>query len=286
MKTRLAYLYILPAFVLLGLFAYWPFVAAFRLALYRADGLRMSEFIGLANFVDLANDRLFYHSFTVLGWFALGLPLQVFGPFIGAKLIHSLRSATVAYVYRTLLVLPVVVPAMTSVLIWRDFYKPDGAVNRLLAAIGLERLTTTWLGDPATVIGAIIFMGVPWMGGITMLLYLAGFIGIPVELYEAARLDGASRWSVIRRIEMPLLLPQFRIVTILACLSLIQSYENVLVLTAGGPANATLLPGLYLFQNGFEFGKLGYASAIGLVLFAMCLAMTLMNLRIMRRRDA
>ena len=78
MKTRLAYLYILPAFVLLGLFAYWPFVAAFRLALYRADGLRMSEFIGLANFVDLANDRLFYHSFTVLGWFALGLPLQVF----------------------------------------------------------------------------------------------------------------------------------------------------------------------------------------------------------------
>jgi len=285
MKTRVAYLYVLPTFVLLGLFAYGPLVHAFKLALYHSDGLGLNTFVGLRNFTDLFRDPLFWHGFKVLAFFALGLPLTIFGPFLGAKLIHSVRANRAAYLYRAVLVIPVVIPMMTTILIWRDFYGPEGAVNRLLVAAGLDALKTSWLGSTSTVIPAVIAMGVPWLGGINMLLFLAGFIGIPKSLYEAALLDGAGRWHILRHVEMPLLLPQFRIVTILACLGLIQSYEGILVLTAGGPANATLVPGLYLFKSCFEFGRLGYASAIGLVLFALCLGLTILNMTFMRRRD-
>ncbi len=284
MKTRIAYLYLLPAFILLGVFAYWPFCNAFRLALYESDGLNVNTFIGLRNFRELAHDSLFWHTFRVLALFALGLPLQVFGPFIGAKLIHSVRNGRAAFFYRAVLVIPVVIPMMTNVLIWRNFYGTDGAVNRLLAAIGLGALQASWLGNTATVIGAIIFMGAPWIGGISMLLFLAGFITIPKSLYEAAQLDGATPMDVLRRIEMPTLLPQFRIVAILSTLGLVQSYDSILVLTAGGPANSTLVPGLYLFQNCFEFGRLGYASAIGFILFCICLVLTALNLFLMRKR--
>lgn len=283
-RTRIAYLYLLPAFLLLGVFSYWPFVQAFRLALYRSDGLKVNDFVGLENFATLFQDPLFWHGFAVLGLLALGLPLQVFGPFIGARLIHAVRSGRAAYVYRAALVIPVVVPMMVNVLIWRDFYQPDGAVNELLRALGLEDLTTTWLGNQGTVIPALIFMGQPWIGGINMLLFLAGFITIPKNLYEAARLDGATTANVLWHIEMPMLLPQFRIVTVLAVLTLIQAYEPILVLTAGGPANATMVPGLYLFENAFQFGKVGYAAAVGFVLFAICLLLTVANLRLMRTR--
>ncbi len=285
MRTRIAWIYLLPAFALLGIFAYWPFLHAFKLALYRSDGLGLNRFVGFQNFIDLYRDPLFWHGFKVLGLFAIGLPLQILGPFIGAKLIHGVRSQRAAFFYRAVLVIPVVIPMMTGILIWRDFYGPEGAVNRLLEAAGLEMLKTTWLGSTSTVIPAIIFMGVPWLGGINMLLFLAGFINIPKSLYEAARLDGASSWAIVRQVEMPLLLPQFRIVSILCCLGLIQSYEGILVLTAGGPANATLVPGLYLFKNCFEFGRLGYASTIGLVLFALCLVLTFLNMTFLRRRQ-
>lgn len=285
MKSRVAYLYVLPTFVLLGVFAYWPFLHAFKLALYESDGLGVNEFVGFKNFVTLFQDPLFWRGFKVLAFFALGLPLQVFGPLIGAKLIHSVRHGRSAYFYRAVLVIPVVIPMMTSVLIWRDFYGQEGAINRFLDVIGLDLLATAWLGDTHTVIPAMIFMGVPWLGGINMLIFLAGFINIPKSLYEAATLDGASRMDVLRKVEMPLLLPQFRIVAILACLGLVQGYESILVLTAGGPANATLVPGLYLFRNCFEFGKLGYASAIGFVLFVICLVLTVLNMTLLRGKD-
>ena len=284
MRTRVAYLYILPTFMLLACFAYWPFCMAFKLALYRSDGLGHDAFVGLANFVELFQDPLFYKAFGVIGLFFLGVPLQVIGPFVGAKLIHSLRSSRASYFYRLLLVLPVVVPAMTGILIWRDFYGPEGAVNRTLEALGMAQWCTTWLGNTKTVIPAMILMGAPWVGGIAMLLYLAAFIGIPKSQYEAARLDGATAWDILVRVEIPWLLPQFRVVTILATLGLIQSYDGILVLTNGGPGNATLVPGLYLFKNGFEFGRLGYASAIGFVLFVICLLLTFVNMRLLRRR--
>jgi raffinose/stachyose/melibiose transport system permease protein len=283
MRRLTPYLFLAPAFLFLGVFAYWPFVGAFRLALYRSDGLGLNVFIGLGNFRELFADPLFWHGFRVMGLFALGLPLTVLGPLAGAMLIHNVRSARMAYAYRSALVIPVVVPMITTVLIWRDFYGPEGAVNRVLTAVGLGAFTTTWLGNTATVIPAMIFMGFPWLGGISMLLYLAGLINIPKSLYEAARIDGAGFWQVLRHVEAPLLMTQFRTVAILATLGLVQSYESILVMTAGGPANATLVPGLYLFKNSFEFGRVGYASALGLVLFALSLALTLLNMRVFRK---
>jgi ABC-type sugar transport system permease subunit len=153
----------------------------------------------------------------------------------------------------------------------------------VLAAIGFGDHTRAWLGDPATVVPAIVAMGLPFTGGIFLLVYLAGFIAIPPSFAEAARLDGAGSWAVFLRVELPTLAPQVRIVALLALLGVVQNFENIQILTNGGPMNASLTPALYLFRSGFEFGQLGYASAIGVVLFAVCAGVTAL-VRIVGRR--
>lgn len=278
-------LYALPALALLAVFAGAPFVRAVRLAFYRSNGLGMEEFVLFDNFRRILLDPLFWKSMRVLGLFILlGVPLQTIGPLIGAKLLHSLRSARAAFVYRVLFVLPLVIPMVVGVLIWRNLYAADGAVNRLLTLVGLEAWQHSWLGDTTTVIPAIIFMGVPFVGGVNLLIYLAGFLNIPSSMYEAAALEGATPRQIFFHIELPWLMPQLRLIVVLALIGAIQSYEHILVLTEGGPANATLVPALYLFKNGFEYGSLGYACAVGCILFVITLVLTLINFRLLRRR--
>jgi ABC-type sugar transport system permease subunit len=278
-------LFLAPAAALLVLFAYWPLLDALRLALYRSNGLGLEQYVGLGNFRQVLGDPLFWESFVVLLKFAvLGIPLGVIGPLIGARLVHGVRNAGLASLYRLLLVLPVMVPMVVSVLIWRNLYGMEGAVNRVLAGVGLGEWARPWLGDAGTVIPAIIFMGFPFIGGVNFLIYLAGLISVPASLHEAARLDGASPWQVFLRVELPLLMPQMRIVVLLGIVGTLHSYEHILVLTGGGPGYATLVPALYLFRHGFEWGNLGVASAVGVILFALGIGLSWLNLRLLRER--
>ncbi len=281
-----ALLFLSPAAALLILFAYWPFLNAIRLALYRSDGLGTEEFTGLGNFQLILTDSLFWHTFGVLAVFAILLiPVSVIGPLIGARLVHGVRNARAASIYRFLFVLPVVVPMVVSVLIWRNLYAADGVINRLLETVGLETLTRAWLGDPSTVLPAIVFMAFPFVGGVNFLIYLAGFNNIPTSLYEAAELDGASLRHVFIKIELPMILPQVRIILMLAIIAVVHSYEHILVLTGGGPGNATLVPALYLFRHGFEWGNLGLASAVGCLLFLMAVGLSILNLKYVRTAE-
>ncbi len=283
-KTLNPYLFILPAFIILGIFLYWPVISAFKLALYKTNGMGYSEFVGLDNLIELSKDPLFYHSLKTLGFFSFSLPLVIFGPLATARLIHQVKNKFLSYLYRVLFIIPVVVPTLIIYLIWKDLYSFDGGINRFLELIGLEQLRASWLGNEKTVIPALIFMGMPWAGGMGMLIYLAGFQNISTNLYEAAKLDGASNWKIFFSIELPILIPQIRIVTVLSLLAIIQSFEHALVLTGGGPGNTTLLPGLYLFKNGFAYSKIGYASAIGFVLFCFCLTVTIIQFSILKKR--
>lgn len=277
------WVYLLPCVAVLVVFAYVPLVDGLRLALYRTDGHGFSRFVGLGNFRELLTDELFWHSFRVLAiFFLVALPLQVICPLIAAKLINGLRSTRAAYLYRVVLVLPMIVPLIVTIMIWRNIYMSDGALNRFLGVIGLEAWQRSWLGDASTVIAALIFMGMPWAGGPNLLIYLAGFLNIPHELREAMELDGASGWRRFWSLDLPLIRPQVQIVTILGIIVLLQAYENILILTNGGPGSASLVPALYLFRNGFEYGRLGYAAAIGCVLFVLSLAFTLANMRLLR----
>jgi raffinose/stachyose/melibiose transport system permease protein len=283
MKRVRPWLYLLPCVGVLVVFAYGPLIEGLQLALYQTDGHGLRRFVGLGNFQELLGDELFWHSFGVLlVFFLVLLPLQVICPLIAAKLIAGLRSSRAAYFYRVVLVLPMIVPLIVTIMIWRNFYMSDGVLNRFLATVGLEAWQRSWLGDSTTVIGALIFMAMPWAGGPNLLIYLAGFLNIPQELREAMEIDGASPLRRFWSLDIPLIRPQVQIVAILGIIMLLQAYENILILTNGGPGSASLVPALYLFRNGFEYGRLGYAAAIGCVLFALSLVFTLINMRLLR----
>lgn len=132
---------------------------------------------------------------------------------------------------------------------------------------------------------SIIFVNFPWIGGITFLLYLAGLMSIPSELFEVAKLDGMNAWQRFIRLELPLVRSQVKLVMVLTIINQIQSFENVLVLTNGGPGDKTITPALYLYTKGFSYSEMGYASAIGLVLFVILLLLTLINNKFVKNTD-
>jgi ABC-type sugar transport system permease subunit len=265
-----------PALVLLAVFVFYPALSALRLAFFETDGLSPERFAGADNFTAMARDGVAGMSArNLLLYAAMLIPLQTIGPLLGAKLLHGLRSARAAYFYRTLLVLPVVVPTITIVLIWREIYGINGPLNQALAALGAGG-QHSWLGEPALALPAIVATGFPWMGGVSLLVYLGAFLAIPASFREAAVLDGAGAWDVFWKIELPQVRPQIVLITTMSILGALQGFENILLLTNGGPFNATLTPALYLFRQGFEFGNLGYASALGLVLLAACVGLSLL----------
>ncbi|HEY0946345.1 MAG TPA: sugar ABC transporter permease [Opitutaceae bacterium] len=281
--SRRAWFFLAPALALVTIFVAWPVASALRLAFFETDGLGHTRFVGLGNFIELARDPLLWVSLRNLAVFgALTVPLQTFGPLLGAKLLHSLGTGRSAYWYRTLLVVPVVVPGVVTLLTWQQIYANEGPLNQTLRAVGLDAWTHSWLGEPGTVIPAIVAMGMPWTGGVFVLLYLAAFMAIPNSLYEAARLDWARSWQIFWHIELPMLKPQMRLIAALSFLGIVQNFENIQILTNGGPINASLTPALHLFKNGFEFGQLGYASALGVVLLVATAALVLASQKLGR----
>lgn len=269
--------FLFPAVGLFAVFVALPALSALGLAFFHTDGLAMRQWAGVENFRHLAVDPLFWKSLGNLAWFAvLTVPVQTLGPLIGAKLLYSLRSPRAAYWYRTLLVFPVLVPGVVTILVWQELYGATGPVNLLLGAVGLDEHARAWLGDPATVVPAIVAIGMPFTGGVFLLIYLAGFLSIPASLVEAARLDGAGALRLFVSVELPMLRAQIGVIALLSLLGVLQNFDNIQILTNGGPMNASMTPALYLFRSGFEFGQLGYASALGVVLLVLCSALTLL----------
>ncbi len=278
--------FLFPACAFFALFVVVPALSALALAFFRTDGLAMREWVGVENFRHLFADPLFWKSIRNLLWFAvLTVPVQTLGPLLGAKLLYSLRSPRATYWYRTLLVFPVLVPGVVTILVWQELYGASGPINLLLSAIGLGEHTRAWLGDPATVVPAIVAIGMPFTGGVFLLIYLAGFLSIPASLVEAARLDGAGGLRLFVSVELPMLRTQIGVIALLSLLGVLQNFDNIQILTNGGPMNASLTPALYLFRSGFEFGQLGYASALGVVLLALCAVLTVL-VRWAGRREA
>jgi len=278
--------FLLPALGLFAVFVVLPALSALVLAFFRTDGLAMREWVGFDNFHQLLGDALFWRSIRNLLLFALlTVPVQTLGPLIGAKLLYALRSPRAAYWYRTLLVFPVLVPGVVTILVWQELYGATGPINLVLNAAGLGEYARAWLGDPATVVPAIVAIGLPFTGGVFLLIYLAGFLSIPTSLVEAARLDGAGPLRLFVSVELPMLRTQIGVIALLSLLGVLQNFDNIQILTNGGPMNASLTPALYLFRSGFEFGQLGYASALGVVLLLLCALLTLLVRRLGRRES-
>ena len=276
-KNKHAYLFISPALLLLGIFSFYPIVMALRMSLYRWKGGNEATFIGLGNFAELFSDPIFYQSLKNAVWFiAVDCTIGVIMPLLIAELLFNLKSHKIQYFMRTSFVLPITVPAVVIILIWKFLYNPVvGGMNTIIGWFGIP--PQLWLGGTDTALFSIIFSGFPFIAPVHMLIILAALQSIPKSLMEASTLEGCGVLKRIWKIDMPLIAGQLRLVFILGILHGLQSFHRQMIMTDGGPGNSTLVPGLYMFQAGFANNKFGYASAIGLALLAIILTLTFIS---------
>ncbi|WNQ09478.1 sugar ABC transporter permease [Paenibacillus aurantius] len=285
-RKLMPYGFLIPIFASMGIFKFYPLAIALLKSFYEWNGANLNRWTGLTHYKALASDPTFHialRNMAVLtGAYAL---IQLVMPLAGALLVYHLRGRRLRALCQTAFLLPMVVPSVIVYLLWRWIYASNGVINTLLGSLGWDSLKHAWLGESSTALASVLFVGFPWVGGVSFLLFLAGLTAIPTELYEAARLEGAGRWRRLTQLELPLLKGSLGLVLLLAVIHQVQSFENVLVLTNGGPGFATMTPALYLYKKGFEYNDFGYASAIGVVLFAGLLIFTLLTQRFMRNTE-
>jgi len=157
-----------------------------------------------------------------------------------------------------------------------------GLLNQSLQSLGLAGLTANWLGDPGLALGAIIGMGFPWIGAFGLLIYLAGLMGLSADIYDAYTVESTSTLRRIWHLDIPLVMGQTRLLIILTFIGSVQDFQTVLIMTRGGPGMATYVPALRMYNEAFVYGHFGYGAAIGLLLFVLVLAMTVVNLMIFK----
>jgi raffinose/stachyose/melibiose transport system permease protein len=274
------YALILPTIVLLAIFNFYPFILAFYNSFFDYEIGGERSFIGLGNYGEYLQDPTMLPSFANMGLLTLfALVIGISVPLVVAKLIFSLESERWKYLYRLIFLVPIVVPGVAGQLIWQGIYSENGLLNEALRMIGLGALTRGWLSDPQTALYAIMFIGFPWCSGISILIFYAGLAGIPTSVHEAAELDGARGVYKFLRIDVPMVLSQVKLLVVLTIIGGVQGFENIFILTRGGPGFETMVPGLWMYFNAFNFQRMGLACAIGVVLFLIILALTALNLR-------
>lgn len=285
-KYKTAYLFILPIFALLLLFNYYPvFLAVIRSFTdwnMSQTTLREIKFTGFDNFKLMLSEGYFLIGVKNLVLIMLASFVKVLTvPLLIAKLVFQMKNDRQKYWFRFLFVVPMVVPGIVTMLMWQSMYDPNiGLVNTLLDVLNLDSFKRVWLGDPNTAIWSVIFMGFPFINPFAFLVYYGGLISIPSSLFEAAKVDGSNAWWNFSRIQIPLLSSQFKMLVILTFIGAIQDFGGILILTGGGPGVSTYVPGLEMFYNATLFGRYGYASALGLIMFIVILAGTVINLKI------
>lgn len=280
-RYRLAYFLIVPSLALMGVFVYYPTITAFVYSFTDFNLMKPPEFVGLANFRKLLDDFYFWIGMGNLAkilvtQFAKALTTSL----IAAELVFWLTRKRHKYLFRTLFVIPSIVPKVILVLIWKMMYDPySGLINNLLVLVGLESWQHAWLGEADYAMWSIIFAGFPWITAFPFLVYMGGLINIDKDIFDAADIDGVSGMQRFFRIDLPLIRPQIRIILFFAYLGAIQMYSSIWVYTRGGPGHATYVPALQMYYQISNGANLGYASAIGLVLFFIVLVGTLSRFR-------
>lgn len=286
-RAKYIYLCLLPGFGLLILFLYVPAVSGLYHSLYDWNPGGRSVFIGLDNFKRIFNDSYVTKGIGNLGILIItGLIKAIIPPLIVAELIYHLRSKKLQYGLRTAFVASMVIPVVAMLLIWQNLYDPNvGLFNNLLEVLGLGSFTHSWLGDPKTALWAIIFIGFPFVGILQLLVLYSGLLSISNELIEAAKIDGATLPRIIRSIHLPLLSGQFKFLIILSLIGIIQDFNAILIITGGGPMDSTYVPALQMYYAATKFDDLGYASALGVMMFLVILAITIVNMKLLKTNE-
>lgn len=289
-SSRAGWLFAAPALVVIGVFFLLPVLAAFVLSLTDFDLYALADgdhlrFVGLGNYIDLLRTPMFWKSLGNTFYFVLvGVPLSIAVSLAAALLLDS-KLARFKGLFRTALFAPVVTTVVAVAVIWRYFFHTRyGLVNYTLGMVGIEPID--WLGSAEWSMPTIILFAVWKNFGYNMIILLAGLQAIPQDLYEAARIDGASFWRQLRHITLPLLKPTMLLVAIITTSGYFQLFAEPYVMTRGGPLQSTTSVLYFMFEEGFKWWNLGRASAVAFLLFALILGVTALMLRFGRRGEA
>lgn len=291
-EAKQFYLYAAPWLIGFVIFTFGATAASLVLSFSKWDALSPAHFVGLRNYVELfTQDGLFYKSLVVTFYYAVfSIPLAIVGGLAVSVLLN--QKVLGIRVFRTIYYLPVVISGVATAVLWQYIFNPTtGLLNRLLTLnvvpwisdgsltfVPLWSQPPGWLLDPAWAMPAFIIMGLWGVGG-SMVIYLAALQGVPEDLYEAAKLDGAGPWKSFLNVTLPMLTPAIFYQLVVGTMYALQMFTQAYIMTGGGPEDSTMFYALYLFKNGFEWMKMGYASAMAWILFMVVLFITLIHFK-------
>jgi multiple sugar transport system permease protein len=286
-REAAAWGFVAPALAALALFFFLPVIAALLLSftdfdIYAVADLSNLRFVGLDNYLQLLRTPLFWTALGNTAWFVvLGVPLSIAMSLAAALLLDS-KLARFKGFLRTAYFAPVVTTLVAVAVIWRYLlHTKYGLVNWMLGGMGIGPID--WLGDPRWSMPAIVLFAVWKNFGYNMIIILAGLQTIPEELHEAARIDGATAFQRLRHVTLPGLAPVLLVVSILTMAGYFQLFAEPYVMTQGGPAESTVSILYFMYEQGFKWWNLGFASAVAFVLFAIMFALTMVQLRVSER---
>lgn len=277
------YLFAVPTILLVALFQYYPAASGILHSFFRWNGADIAEFVGLDNYRDLVSNSEFWLSFKVALVLGAWNVLKMIPALFTAVCIHRCSSQRLQFFYRAMFVVPMVVPGLVIVLIWRSFFfeATNGYLNRFLDATGIMQLLSmlnpevfvpgkspAWLGDPRLILASCIVWGFPWVGSFAVLTYLAKLQGIPRAIYEAAAIDGVGWFRKFTHIELPLIMGSIHLLLVFVIIDTLKDAGMILALAGfeGGPGGVVTVPALYMLRKAFIDQQMGYACAVGIIL--------------------
>lgn len=279
-KKRFGLLFALPAFLFFGGFYLYPLTQTFLVSLFKWSLLDTPQIVGLQNYTWLFNDREFINSITVSFVYAFGVVVPIWGIALGLALIFN-QSFRGRQAYLTAFYIPAVISLTVWSLIWLLMYHPAfGLFSVAMRSVGVTGLRM--LDDISTAMLALIILSI-WKGTpVYMVIFIAGLRAIPADYYEAAQIDGARAWQRLLYITLPLLRPVFLYVMVISLIEAFKVFTPMYLLTNGGPGSATRVLSMFIFQNGFVYLKMGYASAASVIFLLILLLLALVQFRILR----
>lgn len=287
MQRRLTpYLFLLPALLILGLTVFLPAMQAFYLSFtrYEYDITQAPQWIGLANFRRLFSDRVFWQTLQNTIFYLIGVvPVLVIAPLAIAILVNQkLRGM---HWFRAAFYTPVIISMVVAGIAWRWLYAENGLLNQLIKNIFSVKEGIPWLTSPRFALFSVMAVTI-WKGlGYYMVIYLAGLQSIPADLYEAAAIDGSDGISKHWDITVPLMKPYLVLVAVISAISATKVFEEIYIMTQGGPRNSSKTIVYYLYEQAFQNLEISYACTIGLVLFLVILGLSILNLKLSAGRD-
>jgi len=281
--NKTPYFFIAPAIILLTLFSLLPIIVALYISFTDIDMAGLADwstihFVGLENYINIFKDPVFLKSiFNTLFYVIVGVPFVIIVS-LSIALVINFGKSRIFKIFRAVFYMPSVTNVVAVAVVWTYLYNPQfGLFNYLLKLIHLPGIP--WLQDPTMAKISLIVLAI-WRGiGVNMIIFLAALQGIPKTYYEAAQLDGASDWKQLTKITIPMLRYAIFFVSITTMIGWLQFFEEPFIMTNGGPLDSTTSVALFIYQNGFQLSKFGYAAAGSFVLFIAIIIITLIQFK-------